>query len=81
MLALWIHEVSAERNTPCWRVVVVVVHLDGHHSFAEVRTLVATIEERHHAGATDFHILFVDGILFHLLRQKALRVVKPLDER
>ena len=47
---------------------VVVLHLDGRHSFfTEVGTLVAMIEEQPNAGAADFHILFMDGNLFELL--------------
>lgn len=45
----------------------IVVRLDGHHSFAEVETLVAMIEEHRNAAAGDFHILLVDGSLFELL--------------
>ena len=44
-----------------------VVHLNGHHSFAEVRNLVAMIEEQNTAGAVEFHVLFVDGSLLELL--------------
>jgi hypothetical protein len=46
----------------CWH--VVVVQLDGHHSFlAHIEALVALIEQIH-AGAVAFHMLFVGGSLF-----------------
>jgi hypothetical protein len=49
----------------CWH--VVVVQLDGHHSFlAHIEALVALIEQIH-AGAAAFHMLFVGGSLFEML--------------
>ena len=49
----------------CWH--VVVVHLDGHHSFlAHIEALVALIEQIL-AGAAAFHMLFVGGSLFEML--------------
>jgi ATP-dependent DNA ligase len=72
VLAPRIREASAKGNEPCWH--VVVVRLDGHHSFfAEIRTLVAKVEEQHNAAAGDFHILFVDGSLFELLARDESR--------
>jgi hypothetical protein len=66
MLAPWNLEAPVKDHRPCWQ--FVAVRLNGHHSFfAEVKTLVAMIEEQHNAGAAAFHILFVDGGLFKLL--------------
>jgi hypothetical protein len=65
MHASCIREASLGRNRPCWH--VVVVQLDGHHSFlANVEALVALIEQIN-ASAADFHMLFVGRSLFEML--------------
>ena len=52
-------------NRPCWH--VIVVQLNGYHSFyTEVEALLEMIDQPN-AGAVDFHILFVDERLFELL--------------
>lgn len=81
VLAPWIHEASAEGNRPYWPVVVVVLHLDGHHFFcAKVRTLLAMVEEKHNAGDADLRMLWWTEVYLSCYKKPALRVVGPQDE-
>ena len=60
--ALRIQEGSVKSNRPYWH--VIIVQLDGHHSFlAEVEAL-AAMTQQIKIYAADFHMLFVDGDLF-----------------